>query len=473
MFLSQESGVGAATALRPPQRGDLWIEGKRIAAVSPPDPAPAWPEPVERVDARGLWILPGFVQTHVHLCQSLFRGLGEGLDLYEWLLRVIWPGEAALDAETTEVAAELGVAQLLAGGTTTILDMGTTRHAESILRVLDRCGLRARTGPALMDQGPAGAAPLLRDPVQSLSELEELAARWEGFDEGRLGLALCPRFVPSVSAGFWREMLLAPAFRSFPVHTHCAETRAEVEEVRSMTGRTPAAFLSGLDGAEGRVKAAHAVWLTPEDRSALKRSGTAVLHCPGSNLKLGSGIADILALREAGIPLGLGADGSACNNRLDAWQEMRLAALLQALLHGPASVDPADFLRMATYDGAGVLGLENDIGSLRAGKRADLVLVDPDRDEAALGADPEGRALRTGPDLRLPEDRSVREGPSRDESPETVLVFAGSPLMVRECWVDGVRLFTRDGASSRNVELSERVRRAGRALFQRLGRTPA
>jgi 5-methylthioadenosine/S-adenosylhomocysteine deaminase len=445
----------AADVLRP-HRADLWIEGNTIAAVSPPDPAPAWPEDeVETRDAAEFWILPGFVQAHVHLCQTLFRGAGEGLSLYRWLSEVIWPMEAALEPDTIEVAADLALRQLLSGGSTTILDMGTTRHTGAVLSAVARAGIRALSGPALMDRGPEAAGGLIRKGSESMAEIEDLAAQWHGYDDNRIRIALCPRFVPSVSGGLWKEMLARSDFASFPVHTHCAETEEEVADVLSLTGRSPAAYLSSLEGAQGRLKLAHAIWLSREDRADMARAAAAILHCPGSNLKLGSGLADVRALREVGLPVGLGADGAACNNRLDAWQEMRLAGYIQSLLRGPDAVEPAEILRLATVEGAKALGLEEEIGTLRAGKRADFLLLDPRADDAALGAadevpgsDPAGRA----------------------ETPEAMLVFTGSPAMVSETWIDGVcRYAKRDDGEGRG-ELIRRVRWARERLAGRLNR---
>jgi 5-methylthioadenosine/S-adenosylhomocysteine deaminase len=434
-----------------PRRGDLWIEGRRIAAVTPPDPPPDWSsEDVQEIDARPLWILPGFVQTHVHLCQTLFRGAAEGRGLYRWLSEVIWPHEAALDFETTGVSAEAGILQLLSGGVTALLDMGTTRHSEAIAQAAARCGIRALFGPALMDRGPEGAGGLLRRPAEFRQEIEELAARWHGFDEGRLRLALCPRFAPSVTEAFLRGLVEEPSFRSFPIHTHGSETRDEVDEVRALTGKSPPEYFASFEHACGRVKLAHAVWLSPEDRGELARSRTAVLHCPGSNLKLGSGLADIAALREEGIVVGLGSDGAACNNRLDPWREMRLAAHIISILHGPEKVSAREILGLATLEGARVLGLEAETGSLRAGKRADLVLVDPEDDWGTLGA--------------------AEPGPAdwRPESPEDLLVFAGSPALVRETWVDGRAVWRREQEGERKREISRRMRRARTEIERRV-----
>ncbi len=448
-----------------PRRGDLWIQDGRIVAIDPPEAAPpaddrsidvgpteggtrapdavAW----EEIDARELWILPGFVAGHVHLCQTLIRGAAEGLDLYRWLEQVIWPMEAAHDWETMAVSAEAGIEQLLAGGVTTLLDMGTTRHTGAILETAARMGIRGFFGPALMDRGPEAAGGLLRPASEALDEVATLAAQWEGYDDDRIRLALCPRFIPSVTDPFWRQLAAESAFATFPIHTHGSETRDEVAEVRRLTGRTPPAYFAALPRAEGRIKMAHGVWLDGDDRRQLRDSGTTVLHCPGSNLKLGSGLCDTLTLLAEGVSIALGPDGAPCNNRLDPWQEMRLAAWLQGLTHRPSAVDPASILRLATLDGARALGLGDEIGSLAPGKRADLVLLDPSADPALCGAGSAG------------------------ETPAAALVFAGSPALVRETIVAGRVVWRRNDPErpARDRERMGRAIAARRALAERTG----
>jgi cytosine/adenosine deaminase-related metal-dependent hydrolase len=260
-------------------------------------------------------------------------------------------------------------------------------------------------------------------------------------------VALCPRFVPSVTPAFFEEICGRADWARFPIHTHGSETRHEVEETRRLTGETPPVYLAGLRGAFGRVKMAHGVWLDDRDREHLARSAVAVLHCPGSNFKLGSGLADVSAMRRAGITVGLGADGAACNNRLDPWSEMRLAAHVQSLQHGPEAVRPPDILRMATLDGARALGLDEQVGSLRAGKRADFTVIDPSADAAGLA------------------------GCSSLEDPAAALVFAGEPAWVRETWIDGRRCHPA-GDEAFDRDRAERVRRATALLADRAGLPP-
>lgn len=429
---------------RPPGLGDLYVEDARIAAITPGDPPPAWSaSPEESADLSGAWILPGFVQTHVHLCQTLFRGAAEQRTLYRWLAEVVWPFEAALDGGSLEASAEMGIRQLLSGGTTTLLDMGTTHDTEAVARAASRSGIRIFLGPAAMDQGPEPSHRLLQPPRAFLGEVETLASRWHGHDHGRLRLALCPRFVPSVSDALWREMAARADFAAFPIHTHGSETLEEVADVRGQTGLSPMAYYGSLPAEGSRFKIAHGVWLDEDDRRELSRMGASITHCPSSNLKLGSGLADIAALRKAGVSVGLGADGAACNNRLDAWSEMRAAAHIQAVVRGPESVDAREILRMATHGGAEVLGLGAETGMLRAGYSADLVVLRPTRDAGAW------------------------PGRFDDERPEDFLVYAGSAAMVEQTWVMGRRVHDETIAQEWRAEWEPRLLEARRVLAAR------
>ena len=429
---------------RPSGMGTLYVEGRHIAAVSPDDPPPTWSHhPDEDHDLAGAWIVPGFVQTHVHLCQTLFRGAAERRTLYRWLAEVVWPFEAALDAASMEASAELGIAQLLSGGTTTLLDMGTTHHTDAVARAAARAGIRIFFGPAAMDQGPEESHELLQPGAAFLSEVARLASAWDGYDEGRLRLALCPRFVPSVSDSLWKEMANVADFGAFPIHTHGSETQDEVADVRRLTGHSPMTYYASLPTDGARFKIAHGVWLDDEDRAALARMGAVISHCPSSNLKLGSGLADLVALREAGIRLGLGADGAACNNRLDAWSEMRAAAHVQSVLRGPETVEAREILHLATRGGAEALGLGEEAGDLRAGLSADFAILRPQRDPGAA------------------------PGRFDDETPEDFLVWSGTAAMVEETWVMGRKVYDEDARKAWQAEWEPRVREARRRLVAR------
>ena len=353
--------------------GALLIEDGRIAEIVPSG-APAPPADVT-VDLEGHALLPGFAQTHVHLCQTLFRGAADDLLLLDWLAQRIWPLEAAHDPASIAASARLSALELLRGGTTAFLSMETVRHTDAVFAALADVPIRGLIGKCLMDSGEGVPSGLLEDPRRGLDEALALAAAHPP-GAGRLGACLAPRFALSCSEGLLRETAASAREGALIVHTHGAEQVDEVEMVRRATGLGNLEYLDhvGLLGASLRL--AHVVHLDEGEEDRLAQSGTHVLHCPSSNLKLGSGIAPITRYLERGVPGSLGADGAPCNNNLDALREARLAALLQKPTFGPTALPAWTALELLTVAGARALGLEDEIGTLEPGKRADLVEID-------------------------------------------------------------------------------------------------
>jgi 5-methylthioadenosine/S-adenosylhomocysteine deaminase len=365
--------------------GSILVRDGAIVSVGTSD------EPADHViDARGGYVLPGFVQTHVHLCQTLFRSFADDLPLLDWLRRRVWPLEAAHTPSTLRAATHLASAELLLSGTTTALTMETVHDTDVVFETLEATGLRATVGKCMMDSNDDDNVPArLRERTRdSIDESIDLRRRWNGAAHGRLRAAYAPRFAVSCS----RELLEAVAALSGEqrvlVHTHASESQDELEVVRRLSGgRSNLEYLADTGLASDRLCAAHCVWVTDAEQALMAERQVKVLHCPGSNLKLGSGIAPIVEMRGRGVCVSLGADGAACNNRLEMFNEMRLAATLQAVRRGPGALPARDVLWMATRGGAQALGLDAQIGSLEPGKRADLIVVSrdglhvqPDRD---------------------------------------------------------------------------------------------
>lgn len=365
---------------------DVLVEDGRIVRLSGRVARP--PAGTEILDATGAVVLPGFVQTHVHLCQVLMRGMADDLALLEWLRRRIWPLEAAHDARSLTASAELGVAELVRGGTTTILDMGTVRHHDVVFEVLEATGLRALSGKTMMDEGRGLPEGLRETTRASLAESERLHARWHGAAGGRLGYAFAPRFSLSCSDGLLADVAALAAERGALVHTHAAENLEERRLVRRAKGRSDVAHLERLGISGPRAVLAHGVHLTDAEMRRMGRLGTRVTHCPSANLKLGSGVARVPEMLAAGIEVGLGADGAPCNNNLDALREARLASLLAKARVGPEVLPAPLVLELLTIRGARVLGLDREIGSLEVGKRADLVVVSTEGLHARPALDP-------------------------------------------------------------------------------------
>lgn len=352
--------------------GDLLIENNKIVKMAPrlDDHAD------QEIDGRGKTLLPGFIQTHIHLCQTLFRGRADDMELMDWLRKRIWPLEAAHDEESIFYSALLGIGELISSGTTTICDMETVHHTDSAFQAMAQSGLRVISGKVMMDHGTDVPEPLQEDTDESLQKSVDLLEKWNGFGGGRIQYAFCPRFVVSCTERLLTEVRDLSAQYHVKVHTHASENRGEISLVEQERGMRNIVYLDHIGLANPRLILAHCVWLSEEEKQILYKRGVKVTHCPGSNLKLSSGIAEIPDLMNRHIHVGLGADGAPCNNNLDMFQEMRLAALIQKVPHGPTVMDARTVLRMATMGGAEVLGMAKEIGSLEVGKKADVVLLD-------------------------------------------------------------------------------------------------
>jgi cytosine/adenosine deaminase-related metal-dependent hydrolase len=367
--------------------GDVSIRDGLIAAVGPNAGGSLRHDRI--VDAGGGYILPGFVQTHVHLCQTLFRGYADDLPLMDWLRRRVWPMEAAHTPATLRSAARLGILELLSSGTTTILTMETVHDTDVVFEAAAESGIRATIGKCLMDSAADAPSRLQETAMASLDESHALRARWHGARGGRLQAAYAPRFAVSCSRDLLAAVASLSAEKGVLIHTHASESRDEIAIVRELSGGlSNIEYLASLELASPRLCTAHCVWVDEREQHVLAEHDVKVMHCPSSNLKLGSGIAPVPDMRARGITVSLGADGAACNNHLDMFEEMRLAALLQATRHGPGTLTARDALVMATRAGARTLGLDREIGSIEPGKRADLIVIDRDRPHLLPGPDP-------------------------------------------------------------------------------------
>lgn len=352
--------------------GDIHIEDDLIKNIGP-DLTVQQPDKI--IDATGKTVIPGFVQTHIHLCQTVFRGQGDDLELMDWLKQRIWPLEAAHDEESIYYSAMLGIGELIQSGTTTIVDMETVRHTEYAFKAIAESGMRALSGKVMMDKGDEVPLPLQENTERSIRESVDLLEKWHNYDEGRIKYAFSPRFVVSCTEQLLREVQSLSEFYNVMVHTHASENRGEIDIVQKETGMRNIVYLDTLGLANNRLILAHCIWLDEEEKRIIREKGVHVSHCPGSNLKLASGIADTPYMVNEQVSLSLGADGAPCNNNLDMFNEMRLAALIQKPVHGPTSMDAHTVFKMATIGGAKAVGMENEIGSIEIGKKADLAIL--------------------------------------------------------------------------------------------------
>ena len=323
-----------------------------------------------------LTLIPGFVQTHIHLCQTLFRGLADDLELLDWLQLKIFPYENAHNKNSLLASVRLGINELFLSGTTTLLDMGTLRHQEVIFEELQSSGIRAIAGKCLIDENDL-FPELKSDTKSELKEINQLAKSYHNTSNGKIKYGFAPRFVLSCS-----EELLKESFemkKDFPgslYHTHSSENKNEIAEVKRRHKKENIEYFDSIGVIDDHSVLAHCIHVNDKETELLKKKNVRVAHCPSSNLKLGSGIANIPKYLKKGISVSLGADGAPCNNNLSIFNEMRLAALIQKPIYGSTVMDAKTVFKLATIEGAKALHLHNEIGSIEVGKKADLVLMD-------------------------------------------------------------------------------------------------
>jgi 5-methylthioadenosine/S-adenosylhomocysteine deaminase len=368
--------------------GSVAIDQGRIMAVEPSATSSFDFAFDDVIDGRGCALLPGFIQTHIHLCQTLFRGAADDLELIDWLKQRVWPMEAAHTPESLYASARLGIAELIKGGTTCALTMETVNHTDSVFRAVEESGFRATVGKCMMDQGNGVPDALNEETEESISESLDLLKRWNGKAEGRIRYCFAPRFAVSCTRELLEHVARLSRELGVMVHTHASENRDEISMVERATGKRNIEYLRDVGLTAPHVVLAHCVHLDDAEMEILRSTGAHVAHCPSSNLKLASGIARVAEMLDRGVSVSLGADGAPCNNRLDMFTEMRTAALLQKVLRGSRALPALAALRLATINGARALGLADQIGSVEVGKRADLQLINLDRLHTTPRPDP-------------------------------------------------------------------------------------
>jgi 5-methylthioadenosine/S-adenosylhomocysteine deaminase len=377
-------------------------------------------------------LMPGLVNDHAHSAMTVLRGAGEGLALEQWLQEAIWPREGRLDAEGVRTGMLLGSAEMLLGGITTSNEMYF--HPDAVAAAADEAGLRCRVGVAVVDApgwerfGPIDA---------QIHHTVRLRDEWTGSD--RIEIAFGPHSAYTLSSDALAEIGRLAVAERIPVHVHVAETRSEQELSRETSGKTVAAYLADLGIFEAPATAAHCVWVDESDIGILAEHGVGVAHCPGSNGKLASGMAPVVALRRAGVAVGISTDGPASNNNLDLWEEATLALLYARLRESdPIALGVPDALRMTTVEAAEALG-RTDIGALAPGRWADMIRISLDD----LVYDP---VLEPGDVL-------------------SHLVWAGSSRDVTDVWVAGRQVVADRTCLTVDVE---RIRAEAREVARRI-----
>lgn len=407
---------------------DILVDGSRIVAMG----RGLAPLADEIIEAEGRIVIPGIIQSHVHLTQTLFRGLADDMELLDWLKKRIWPLEAAHTYASNALSARLGAAECIRGGTTSIIDMGTVHHTGAIFETVCEVGLRGLMGKCMMDSGDAVPAGLRENMEDSLKESEALLNQWHHAAQGRINYAFAPRFALSCSQSLMERVRDAARYHEVSVHTHASENRDEVALVAQAHGMRNVEYFHHLGMTGPQLILAHCIWLDDAEMRILADTGTHVVHCPGSNMKLASGIAKVPEMLDMGVNVALGCDGPPCNNNLDAFIEMRHAALLhKARLLQPTTMPAMRVLEMATLNGAKAMGMEHSLGSLEVGKFADIAILDFKR---------------------------LRSSPSTGRDPVALAVYAATAHNVTHTIVNG-RVLLREGRHT-TLDVTESIREA-------------
>ena len=326
------------------------------------------------LDAAGKIVAPGFVQSHVHLCQTLFRGLANDKALMDWI-DIIMPLESCHDDESAYLSAQLAICELLSKGTTAINDMGTSKFHMATANAVQDCGIRAQLGRTIMDS--KWTADYLRhDTDLGLSETVEFIERWQNKSE-LITCGIPIRWILNISDESLRGVREIAMKYNIPIHTHANENMEECRYIEKEKGMSAIAYFHQFGLTDCKMQMAHCIYVNEEERSLLKKHNVSVLHCPSCNCKAASGIAPVTSYISEQINVSLGSDTAACNDNLDMFQEMRLAGFLQKLKEGPCALPAGDIFALASSGGAEALGLQNKIGTLEVGKKADIIVIKP------------------------------------------------------------------------------------------------
>jgi 5-methylthioadenosine/S-adenosylhomocysteine deaminase len=350
------------------KNGAVAIEGEKIVALGSAADLSSW-NASRIIDARGGIIMPGLVNAHTHAAMTCFRGLADDLPLMTWLNDYIFPAEAKLDYEKVYCGTLLACAEMISSGTTCFCDMYLFEDA--VASAAKHAGMRAVVGEVLYDFPSPNYGPI----EQGFAYTEMLIEKWK--NDSLITIAVEPHSPYLCSPDLLKRASFLAEKNNIPLVIHVSETESEVQKSKEKHGLTPVGFLADLDVLSPNLLACHCVALTDEDISLLQRFDVKVSHNPESNMKLASGIAPIPELLKAGVCVGLGTDGCASNNDLDIFLEMDTAAKLHKVnTFDPTVMDAYTVLKMCTIDGARSLGLDDIIGSLEPGKRADIIIID-------------------------------------------------------------------------------------------------
>lgn len=372
LIVSGGTIVTMDTQRRVIEDGAIAVSGGRIVAVGTRAEIEKSYTARETIDARGRIVIPGLINGHTHVPMTLFRGLADDLDLQEWLTKYIFPAEAKnVSEEFVRAGTRLGLAEMIRGGTTTYCDM--YYFEDAVADETQKAGVRGVLGETVIDFPVADNKTW----AEAMAYTEKFVKKWQG--NALVTPAIAPHAPYTVSEEHLKDVRDFAKRTGAPVVIHVSETRKEVDDITKSKGVPPVDYLARIGLLNDRVIAAHIVHPTAEELTVLKRLGVGIVHNPQSNMKLASGVAPVPQMLQADLNLGLGTDGAASNNDLNMWEEMDTAAKLHKVFTmDPKVVSAEQAFEMATIRGARAVHLEQEIGSIEKGKRADIVIVDAD-----------------------------------------------------------------------------------------------
>ncbi|MGA3108204.1 MAG: amidohydrolase [Candidatus Bathyarchaeia archaeon] len=336
------------------------------------------------IDAKGKVVLPGLVDTHVHLAQALIRGSADDTSLIDWLQKFVWPLQGNFDAQDGKVSAELCMLEMIKSGTTTFLEslLHPRYGFDGIAEAVDRAGMRGFLAKTVMGLPGYGSEKsimhpgMIEDGETCLREVETYFKRWNGKADDRVRVWYGARSLGGCTPELYKRIAEGAQRLGTGVTMHLSEVQEDVRYAKKEFGKMPAEFMNQVGLTGPNVVFAHGVWLTEVEWEILARKGANVAHCPSSNMKLSSGMAKVPEMMHAGVNVGIGCDGGPSNNSYDMIREMKTASLLQKVrTMDPLALSAETVLEMAILNGAKALGLQDQIGSIEPGKKADLVIV--------------------------------------------------------------------------------------------------
>ncbi len=437
--------------------GAIVVENDFIAAIGKSARLRAQFPDHERIDLKGNVVLPGLIDTHVHLAQALIRGCADDLALIDWLAKRVWVLQGNYSEDDGRLSAELCILEMLKSGTTAFIEsMIAGRYGfDGIAEVVEQSGIRAALSKVVMDlptyatKSDLMYAGMVEEREKTVAEALTMHDKWNGAANGRLQVWFGPRPPGGCTSDLYKEISALAAERDMGITIHLAEVKADVEHIRQEYGLSPTEFAESVGLLGPNVLLIHAVWLDQDDIARLARTGTHVTHNPLSNCKLGSGIAPIPQMLAAGINVSLGCDGGPSNNAYDMIRDMRWASYIHKARALDPTVMPAEAaLEMATINGAKAMGLADQIGSLEVGKKADFIVLDMDKPHltpnpnpvstvvyAATGADVDtvvidGQVIMQGRKvLTMDEERILHEARERAQK-----VYERAGIEIKPRW---------------------------------------